>query len=128
MYRAIGLLERNSDFDLDAAGARLVERIPGSSASRDGDTVTITKGDWWIAMTLESGDHIRDEIEGLTSKLAGVEGAEADEYVASARRVTLWTDVSDPFMEHFNDYLFVVEVLQSFNGLLAVDPNEPGVL
>jgi hypothetical protein len=31
-------------------------------------------------------------------------------------------------MEHFDDYLRVVEVLKSFSGLLAVDPNERGLL
>ena len=128
MYHALGLLQPHSDFDLDAAGARLVARIPGSSASRSGDTVTVSKGDWWIAMALESGDHLRGEIEGLTAKLAGLEGAEAEEYVAAAKRVALWTDLSDPFMEHFNDYLSAVEVLKSFGGVLVVDPKEPGVL
>jgi hypothetical protein len=121
-------MQPNSDFDLDAAGARLAARIPGSSAARTGDTVTVSKGEWWIAMALESGEHLRDEIEGLTSKLAGLEGAEADLYVSSARRVSLWTDVSDPFMEHFNDYLSAVEVLKSFGGVLVVDPKEPGVM
>jgi hypothetical protein len=128
MYHALGLCQPHSDFDLDAAGARLAARIPGSSTSRSGDTVTVSKGDWWIAMALESGDHLRDEIEGLTSKLAGLEGAEAEEYVASAKRVSLWTDIPDPFMEHFNDYLSAVEVLKSFGGVLVVDPKEPGVL
>jgi hypothetical protein len=31
-------------------------------------------------------------------------------------------------MEHFNDYLLVVEVLKTFDGLIAVDPNEPSLL
>jgi hypothetical protein len=31
-------------------------------------------------------------------------------------------------MEHFNEFLTVVEVLKSFRGLLAVDPKEPGVM
>jgi hypothetical protein len=128
MYHAVGLLTKESDFDLDAAGARLVARIPGSSASRTGDTVSVSKGDWWIAFALESGDNIRDEIEGLVSRLAGVEPAEAEQYVASGKRATVWTDVPDPFMEHFNDYLFAIEVLKSFGGVLAVDPKEPGVL
>lgn len=128
MYHAVGLLTKESDFDLDAAGARLAARIPGSSAARSGDTVTVSKGDWWIAMALESGDDLRDEIEGLTARLAGVEQAEAEQYVAAARRVSVWTDVPDPFMEHFNDYLYAVEVLKSFGGLLAVDPKEPGLL
>ena len=43
------------------------------------------------------------------------------------RRVEVWSDTPDPFMEHFNDFLSVVEVLKSFRGLIAVDPNEPGV-
>ena len=46
----------------------------------------------------------------------------------SSKRVEVWTDVPDPFMEHFNDYLSVIEVLKSFNGLLAVDPKAPGTL
>ena len=71
---------------------------------------------------------IRNETEGLVSKLAGLEPAEADGYVTSDRRVEVWTDLSDPVMEHFNAYLSVVEVLKSFRGLLAVDPKEPGVL
>ncbi|HVL15894.1 MAG TPA: hypothetical protein VM529_25200 [Gemmata sp.] len=128
MYHAVGLLQAQSDFDLDTAGERLVARIPGSTSERGGDTITVSKGDWWIAVALESGNHLRDEIEGLTSKLAGIEPAEAEEYVQSARRVTVWTDVPDPFMEHFNDYLSAVEVLKSFGGVLAVDPKEPGVL
>lgn len=128
MYRAYGLLTKESDFDLDAAGARLAARIPGSSAARAGDAVTVSKGDWWIALAVESGPQVAEEIEGLTSRLAGLEGSEAERYVASGKRVAVWTDVPDPFMEHFNDYLFAVEVLKSFAGVLAVDPNEPGVL
>jgi hypothetical protein len=31
-------------------------------------------------------------------------------------------------MKHFNDYLLAVEVLQSFKGLIAVDPTEPALL
>jgi len=128
MYSAYGLLRPDTDFDLDAAAARVVARIPGSSSKRVGDQVTVTQGDWWIAMVLESGPQVREEIEGLTGKLAGLEPAEAEPFVASGRRVAVWTDVPDPFMEHFNDYLSVIEVLKSFRGLLAVDPKEPGVL
>ena len=79
-------------------------------------------------MALASWPQIRTEIEGLVGKLAGLEPAEAEAYVASGKRVEVWTDEPDPFMEHFNDYLSVVEVLKSFRGLLAVDPKEPGVL
>jgi hypothetical protein len=128
MYRAYGLIQPDTDFDLGAAESRLVAKFPGNSVTRTSEQITVAKGDWWIAVALVSGPGIRDEIEGLVGKLAGLEPAEAETYVASGRRIEVWTDVPDPFMEHFNDYLNVVEVLKSFRGVLAVDPKEPSVL
>jgi hypothetical protein len=128
MYRAFGLLHPDSDFTLDEARARLAAKFPGFNVSRDGDQIVVSKGDWWISLAVVSGPHIRAETEGLTSRLAGLEPAEAAALVESDRRIEVWTDVPDPFMEHFNDFLKVVEVLKSFTGLLAVDPKEPGVL
>lgn len=128
MYRAIGLLRSETDFTLDEVQKRLTTTYPDASISRAGDQITVSKGEWWIALAVVSGPEIAEEIEGLLSRLAGVETDEAQGYVASAKRIEVWTDVSDPFMEHFNDYLLMVETLKSFNGLLTVDPNEPGVL
>ena len=128
MYHAMGLLQKNNDFDLDAAGALLVARIPGSSAVRNGDTVTVGKGDWSINIALVSGPQVQSETAGITGKLAGFDQTEAEALAASDRRVEVWTDDPDPFMEHFNDYLFAVEVLKSFHGVTAVDPNEPSLL
>jgi hypothetical protein len=128
MYHAMGLLQKNNDFDLDAAGARLVARIPGSSAVRSGDTVTVSKGNWSINVAVVTGPHVPGETVGITDKIAGFEIAEAAELAASDRRVEVWTDDPDPFMEHFNDYLSAVEVLKSFHGVTAVDPNEPALL
>jgi hypothetical protein len=128
MYRAIGLLRPDTDFTLDEAQARLAAKLPGLGISRDRDQIVASQGDWWIAMRLAAGPDVQMEVEGLVSHVAGIEPSEAEEYVSTARRVEVWTDIPDPFMEHFNDYLSVVEVLKSFNGLLAVDPNERGVL
>ena len=128
MYRAFGLLRTDSDFSLDAAQTRLTATFPGFSVARDGNQVVVGQGEWWIALALVSGPEIQMETEGLVGHLAGIEPAEAEALVASDRRVEVWTDVPDPFMEHFDHYLQVVEVLKSFNGLLAVDPKEPGVL
>ena len=128
MYRAFGLLRPDSDFSVDEALVRLTAKFPGFTVARESDRVNVSKGEWWIALALVSGKHIQLETEGLVGHLAGVEPAEAVALVASDHRVEVWTDVPDPFMEHFNDYLLTVEVLKSFKGLLAVDPKEPGVL
>jgi hypothetical protein len=128
MYRATGLLRSDTDFTLQEAQNRLTAKFPGFGIARNDEQILVSQGDWWIALALASGPSVQMETEGLVSHLAGVEPAEAEEYVATARRVEVWTDVSDPFMEHFDDYLKVIEVLKSFKGLLAVDPNERGLL
>jgi hypothetical protein len=128
MYRAFGLLRSDTDFTLDAVFRKLTATFPAYGVARDGDRVVVSQGDWWIAVALVSGAYVRLETEGLVSKLAGVEPAEAEALTASDRRVEVWTDVPDPFMEHFGDYSSVIEVLKGFRGLLAVDPKEPSIL
>lgn len=128
MYRAYGLLRPESDFTIEQAHARLTAKFPGFTVARDANQIVVSKGEWWIAMALVSGPEIQMEIEGLVGHLAGIEPAEAVVLAEAIRRVEVWTDVPDPFMDHFNDYLFAVEVLKSFTGLLAVDPKEPSVL
>jgi hypothetical protein len=128
MYRAYGLLRKDNNFNLDQAAARLVARIPGSTSSRTGNTVTVAKGDWSIYIADVTGSHVPDETVGITDKIAGFERDEADILAQSDRRIEMWSDDPDPFMEHFNDYLSGVEVLKSFSGLTAVDPNEPALL
>jgi hypothetical protein len=128
MYRAFGLLRSETDFTLDAAQARLTAKFPGFTVARDGEQIVVSKGDWWIAVASVAGDYVREETEGIVERLAGIEPAEAEALAASERRVEVRTDVPDPFMEHFNDYFSMIEVLKSFNGLLAVDPKEPAVL
>lgn len=128
MYRALGLLKPDSDFTLEEAHRRLAAAFPGFAVAPAGGRIDVTKGDWWIALERAAGAHLPSEIEGLVGRLAGVEPDDAAGYVASGAWVEVWTDVPDPFMEHFDDYLRVVEVLKSFRGLLAVDPKEPGAL
>ncbi len=44
------------------------------------------------------------------------------------RRVEVWSDTPDPFVEHLSDFHAVIEVLRSFRGLIPVDPNEPALM
>ena len=128
MYRAYGLLQPNADFTLDEALARLTAKFPGYSVTRHGEQITVSKGDWEIELAVVTGPQVQTESEGLTGNLAGLEPAEAAAIAACDRRVEVWSDTPDPFLEHFNEYLQVVEVLKSFTGLIAVDPKEPNLL
>lgn len=128
MYRALGLLRPDTNFTVEVAHAQLVAALAGLTVARDADQIVISQGEWWLAVALVTGEHVREETEGLLGHIAGVEQDEAATLAKSNRRVEVWTDVPDPFMEHFDDYLKVVGVLKSFDGLLAVDPKEPGLL
>jgi hypothetical protein len=128
MYRAYGLLLPKTDFNLDTAASRLAAKMSGATVARNGNIVSVSKGDWTLNIADVTGDHVPGETVGITDKLAGFEQSEAELLATNPRRVEVWTDDPDPFMEHFNDYLFSVEVLKSFTGLIAVDPNEPAIL
>jgi hypothetical protein len=128
MYRAYGLLKPDSDFNLEQAIALLMPRFAGYSIARNGEQITISKGDWEIEIALATGSHIPTETQGITDKIAGMEDSETEALLSSERRVEVWSETPDPFMEHFNDFLMVVEVLKTFNGLVAVDPNERALL
>ena len=101
---------------------------PGYAITRNGEQITIARGDWEIEVALVAGPQILTESVGITDKLAGLEPAEAESLATRDRHVEVWSDTPDPFMEHFNDYLVVVEVIKTFSGLVAVDPNEPSLL
>jgi hypothetical protein len=128
MYRAYGLLKPDSEFTLQQLMARLTPRFPGYSITRNGDQITIAKGDWEIEMALVAGTHIPIETQGIIYRIAGLEPTDAEAVAASERRVEIWSDTPDPFMEHFNDYLLTIEAIKTFHGLIAVDPQERSLL
>lgn len=125
MYRAYGLLQPGSDFSLEAAEGRLRARFPGYTVARKGEQITVSKGDWEIELRLNAEPYVAAESEGLAGRLPGADDAAVR---GCDRRVEVWSDTPDPTLEHFNEYLAVIEVLKTFAGLIAVDPKEPSLI
>jgi hypothetical protein len=96
MYHAVGLLTPQTDFSLSEAARRLQAHLPDHQVVLEGQRITVRHQDWSIHVELEQGEHLRDEIEGLVSRLAGVEPEEADRYVASLRRLQIFSEDVDP--------------------------------
>ncbi len=128
MYHLQAFMTPGSNWSLPETATRLRERLPDHQVELQEDRIAVRHGDWSIHIVREAGPHLRDEMDGLLSRLAGVEPTEADAYLASQQRLTIFSDDPDPFMEHFNSYLTIVDVLKSFDGVLVVDPKEPGVM
>ena len=126
MYTAYGLLKPNNDFTMKEAAKRLAAKLPSFAVEQDGDHVILSSDDWEIHLTLNESPAVREESNVIAGHIGG--DIDGKEIAACARRVELASDIPDPEMAHFNDYLQAVEVLQSFNGLIAVDPREPSLL
>jgi hypothetical protein len=126
MYRAYGLLLPDTEFTLADASQRLRARFPGGTVEETGGRLTLKKGDWEIHLTMRQGADVLAESRTIAEHIGGAE----DELGITRcdRRVEVESDVPDPDMGHFNDYLVVIEVLRSFRGVIAIDPQEPSLL
>ena len=126
MYHAYGLLLPSSDFTLAGAAQKLGARFPGFTIDTGDGQLRLARDDWEIHLKLEEGPEVLEDSVRIADHIGG-----ADEELGIAkcnRRVDLASDVADPEMDHFNDYLQVLEVLQTFKGVILVDPNEPSLL
>ena len=126
MYRAFGLLQPKSDFTLSAATERLKARFPQLTVERNEDRITLSGSDWDYYLAFVTGDFVKTESEQFAERIAGIE--DGADIVACDRRVEVWSDTPDPFMEHFDDHFQVLDVLRTFNGVILIDPNEPSLL
>lgn len=126
MYRTFALLLPESDFTLDKVAQKILTAFPGSQASRADQQIQVTTPDWEVHLTLEEGPEVLEETQRIAEHIGGNE----DELGIRrcARRVVIASDVPDPMMEHFADYLKVIDVLRTFKGLILVDPQEPSLL
>ncbi len=126
MYRAYGLLTPASSFTVDEARTRLAARFPDAAVTLAGGQVTVARGDWEMELLVNDAPAVLDESVGMAEKIAGL--GDGRDIESCARRVEVWSETPDPMLEHFADYQAVVEVLQTFPGLIAVDPKEPALL
>lgn len=126
MYSAFGLLTPDSDFTMTEAARRLAVKFPTFTIELRADSIAVSSADWEIHLTLNESPMVLDESREIAGHIGGA--VDAKDIAACARRVEVASDIPDPVMAHFNDYLFVVEVLQSFKGVIAVDPREPSLL
>jgi hypothetical protein len=126
MYAAFGLLKPDSDFTMAEAAKRLAAKFPSFKVAELSGAVVLSSADWEIHLSLNEAPTVLEESREIAGHIGGA--ADAKDIAACARRVELGSDTPDPDMDHFNDYLLAVEVLQSFKGLIAVDPREPSLL
>ena len=128
MYRAYGLLPPASDYTTAEAVTRLRATFPAYTVAANGEQVTVSKGDWESELRLNADPSVRTEASALAEQVAGLEAADAATIEECNRRVDVWSDTPDPFLEHLADFHAVVGVLKTFRGLIAIDPHAPALM
>ena len=126
MYQAYGLIRPNSDFTFPVLLERLKVKLPHLNLQNEGDQIVLSSEDWEIHLSLNSDPSVLTESQEIAEKIAGIE--DGSDIASCNRRIEIASDSDDPVMGHFNDYLIVVEVVQSFRGVIGIEPSEPSLL
>lgn len=126
MYHAFALLQPESDLTLHEVARRIEAQFPAVNVSQNNKEITLTNNSWDYHLSLQSGQLVLNESEGLAGRIAGLDD---DTSLRSCdRRIEVWSDTPDPFMEHFDDHFRILEILRTFKGVILVDPKEPALL
>jgi hypothetical protein len=126
VYQAYLLLKADNDFSFATAHKRLAERFPAAAFTEGPDSLAMATGGWDIALHLTVGPDVLAESQRIAEQVTG--GQDDQGIGACDRRIEIASDVPDPEMDHFDKYLLVLEAMQGFRGVIAVDPKEPCVL
>ncbi|MBE2266843.1 MAG: hypothetical protein IAE80_01340 [Anaerolinea sp.] len=129
-YRVIGLVppEVNVDFESIVAAVRVKfsQRNLLPEIIRTATTCELRYQDWSIRIFWSDGDDVLSVSEEIAQH-AKVEAEDKLGMTKCTRHVSTAAD-PDPSMTHFNDYVFVVEVLESFPGIYLLDPYDGTLL
>jgi hypothetical protein len=122
LYEALALIPNECSFSLDALHLRLRSRFEDSFAIACHDGyVTLHDASWTLSLFLNSSAYVRDEAKEIVQKF-GCGRPDAEALATASRRIELISTDESPEMEHFNDFVYVVEVLQSFPGVAVFEP------
>lgn len=126
MYHAFALMTPDSNLTIEAAATQIKAAFPDANIQQSEEEIKLNKGDWDYQLVLQKGSAVHIESEGLAGHIAGLE---QDSPVRNCdRRLELWSDTPDPFLEYMDNHFKVLEALRSFKGVILVDPKGPELL
>jgi hypothetical protein len=118
-YGTLCFLQNDSDFDLSIATERLIKTFPEAQVTQLDQSISIQFPDWKMQLHLADEPFIADEAKDLAEYFSDC--PRATEIAACKRRVEIGAD-PDPNMDHFNDFVFVCQMLEEFKGVILFDP------
>ncbi len=125
-YKLIALIPKEARVSFDEIYERLKRKfgkIEGVKLERpEVKHIQLRFNDWLFHLHLEDEPHVALESREIAATVVN-KRADGDLIASSDKRITTY-GMLDPDMEHFNDYVFVIEVLESVPQLYIFDPND----
>jgi len=125
-YSLLVLLTDQTTLTLDTLAQRLSKRFSYDPAvvieHGTSDVVLVQWGAWSVHIGYENEPHVAVESEDIADRFATSHPSRSD-IAFCMQRLSVSGD-DDPNMDHFNDFLFVMEVLESYSGVYLFDPQE----
>lgn len=126
MYRAFGLLRPANSFDVGEAARRLAEAFPAYQVQTSPDgQISVRSSTWEIELKVNRGLEVAEDSTSIAERIGGDDSADL---ALCTSRVEVWSETPDYEMEHFGDFQTVIGVLKTFDGVVAVNPEEPGLM
>lgn len=126
-YYALIPLARDADITTEALTSRLAARLPEYQVAHQDNRVTVAQGDWSLSVALSTEDWINAEANEMADMHP--DWPNLEKLRESSKRLELFSYCDDSGMDHFNTYLFVLEEIDEFNGILfKFDPRDGGLM
>src|SRR5947209_3873675 len=102
--------------------AKQFERVKGARVAPEGDHVLIELGNWGLRVSYADEPELREESALIVTEY-GTSRPDHDVLASCARWITTGSD-PDPNMDHFDDFLRVVEFMEELQGPVLFIPSD----
>lgn len=120
-YSATAFLQGHTDFEIGEAERRLRERLSWLLVTRSAEkAISVSEAGWTLRLYLAEEPHVAEEAAEMPDLFPNL--PRVREIEVCKRRVDIRSTEPDPDLAHFNDYLFVCEVVEGFAGVILFDP------
>jgi hypothetical protein len=125
-YELIALLTDKAAVTLGQLSHELRQKFSSDPQAeillQDEANLVVRWTEWAFRIAYEADPNVLEESREIAERY-GASRPDESLLAACRRRITVMGD-ADPNMDHFNDYLFIEEVLMKLPGVILFDPQE----
>ncbi|WP_036480237.1 hypothetical protein [Myxosarcina sp. GI1] len=126
-YCALIPLAIENNFTIAKLAELLSKRLPEYESESTTDRIVISQNEWTLNVVLDKGDWVNIEAKEMAKFYPDLPNIES--LKSSTQRIDISSYANDSEMEHFNTYLFVLEEIETFQGVLfEFDPRDAKTL